>query len=164
MKTGSLSLPLVMFKVTLCVGVFRHPAASCSIVSWGVSSWQSSSLTVTSIYPTVTLVASTGKSRYSHLKHYETCELYWLLCDVKMCLCCTPLQLSARCIQRFVCDHRGWDNWHFSLPEALSCELRESVLRYDDMSFSLSSSLTTYPTLPFNLRPPFLSKISLSVF
>lgn len=106
---------------------------------------------------------------YSHETcNFIDCLLLW--CDVKMCLCCTdlvyfwecesctPLQLSRAVHPEICLRPQGLRITDTSLSEPLSCELRESVLRYDDISFSLFSSLTTFPTLPLNLRPPSLSK------
>lgn len=97
-----------------------------------------------------------------------------------MCVCCTDLvslymflsvraaldcRFRVRCVQRFVCDHTGLRITDTSPSEPLSSGHRESVLRYDDISFSLSSSLTTFPGSPRSISALLsLFKISLSVF
>lgn len=68
---------------------------------------------------------------------------------VSVCVC-EIVRAVLCCTHRFVCDHRGLRITDTFLSEPLSCGLRESVLRYDDISFSLS--------LP--LSPPFSHSIS----
>lgn len=70
------------------------------------------------------------------------CVYFW------ECESCTPLQLSCAVHPEICLRPQGLRITDTSLSEPLSCELRESVLRYDDISFSLFSSLS--PPFPLS--------------
>lgn len=91
-----------------CIAAFRHPAASCSTACWGASSWQSSSLTATSIYPTVTPGASTGKSRWATFFFFCSFHLVrpmsFSLCSVMCHSTVPPFPLTVPLLQ----GHAAW--------------------------------------------------------
>lgn len=108
---------------------------------------------------------------------HETCnftDCSLLRCDVKMCLCCTDL--VSLCVflrvwelhstAAFLCGASrdlsettgAENNWHFSLWASQLWAQRISTALWWHIIFSLLLSLTTFPTLPLNLRPPSLSK------